>query len=111
MSERVLDSEGWKEEAQAVINDVKDHVKTIEVSQSLANSNSRIYLNVETLEGNKFTFELTVQGFKFCGEGFDRNDWANNDYYETPYALLNSVSPRFKEAFMDVLFRKLTYCK
>ena len=28
-------SKGWKEEAQAVIQDVKKHVKTIEVSEKL----------------------------------------------------------------------------
>ncbi|CAG9761512.1 unnamed protein product [Ceutorhynchus assimilis] len=111
MSDRVLDSEGWQEEAQAVINDVKDHVKTIEVSRALASSNSRIFLNVETLEGVKYTFELTVQGYRFCGKVFDKDDWENSQYFETPYALLNSVSARFKESFMDVLFRKLTYCK
>ncbi|KAL1517741.1 hypothetical protein ABEB36_001472 [Hypothenemus hampei] len=111
MSDSVLDADGWLEEAQGVINDVKDHVKHIEVSKSLESSNSRIFLNVETLEGNKYTFELTVQGFRFCGQDFDRDDWQNQNYFETPYALLNSVSPRFKEAFVDVLFRKLTYCK
>lgn len=110
-SDRVLDSEGWLEEAQGVINDVKDHVRIIEVSKTIPSSNSRIFLNVETLEGNRYTFELTVQGFRFCGKDFDHNDWDNADYFETPYALLNSVSPRFKEAFVDVLFRKLAYCK
>ncbi|XP_050295326.1 GSK3-beta interaction protein [Anthonomus grandis grandis] len=110
MSERLLDTEGWKEEAQAVINDVKDQVKSIEIS-TIPSSNSCIFLNVETLEGEKYTFELTVQGFKFCGKGFNENNWENNQYFETVYALLNSVSPRFKEVFMDVLFKKLAYCK
>lgn len=111
MSDRVLDEQGWREEAQGVINDVKDQVKLIEVSKSLQSSNSCIYLNVETLEGEKYTFELTVHGFKFCGKEFDSKSWENSQYFETPYALLNSVSPRFKDAFMDVLLRKLTYCK
>ncbi|XP_066156709.1 GSK3-beta interaction protein-like [Euwallacea fornicatus] len=109
--DRVLDAEGWQEEAQSVINDIKDHVKTIQVSQALESCNSRIFLNVETLEGQKYTFELTVHGFRFCGKDFDLNDWDNGDYYETPYALLNSVSAKFKEAFVDVLFKKLAYCK
>ncbi|ENN72268.1 GSK3-beta interaction protein [Dendroctonus ponderosae] len=111
MAERVLDADGWLEEAQGLISDVKDHVKRIEVSKALTSTNSRIYLNVETLEGGKYTFELTVQGFRFCGKDFDLDNWENADYYETPYALLNTVSPRFKESFMDLVFRKLAYCK
>ncbi|KAF7283141.1 GSK3B-interacting protein-like [Rhynchophorus ferrugineus] len=111
MSERILDTQGWQEEAQAIINDVKDHVKLIEVSKHLQSTDSRIYLNVETLENARYTFELTVQGFRFCGDSFDSNNLENDNYFETPYALLNSVSPSFKNSFMDVLFQKLNYCK
>ncbi|XP_030760757.1 GSK3B-interacting protein [Sitophilus oryzae] len=111
MSEHLLDSQGWQEEAQAIINDVKDHVKLIEVSKQLQSTDSTIYLNVETLEHAKYTFELTVHGFRFCGNNFDENTLQNNEYFETPYALLNSVSPGFKNSFLDVLFQKLNYCK
>ena len=33
--EVLLDEEGWKEEAQAVIADVREHVELIEISKTL----------------------------------------------------------------------------
>ena len=37
-------SKGWKEEAQAVIQDVKKHVKTIEVSEKLQVKRKKTFL-------------------------------------------------------------------
>jgi len=75
----------------------------------LQNSDSCIYLNVTTLEGEKFTIKLNAEGFSVCARGqYDRDDKDEEvEFYETPYALLNHVSPRFTKAFGDSLANKL----
>ncbi|KAK9745867.1 GSKIP domain [Popillia japonica] len=67
MTERVLDLENWKLEADAVINDIMDHVKEAFISQNIYSNNQRIYINIETLEGDKFCVELSCNGFRICG--------------------------------------------
>lgn len=58
-----LDKDQWKLEAQAIINDVKQHVMDIKVSEKLQNSNQFFYLNLITLENLKFCIELSNAGF------------------------------------------------
>lgn len=108
----LAESKGWKEEAEAVIHDVKDQVKDIKISEKLQSTNSCIYLNLTTVEDLKFTVELSPQGFVVVAK--DLHDTVqvetpseNLTYFETPYSLLDSVSPGYREAFGKSLASQL----
>ena len=67
-------------------------------------TNTSIYLNLTTVEDLKFTIELSPQGFVVVSK--DVHDTIsievpseNLTYFETPYSLLDSVSPGYREAF------------
>lgn len=107
MSGHVFDPDNWKLEAEVVINDVKDHVKTLEISEKLGSDYNVIYLNLITNEGNNYCIQLSAQGFRVVGYESDVNDLDSEVYFETPYSLLNSVSPSFKVSFANALFKKL----
>ena len=105
----LADSQGWKEEAEAVIKDVKDHVKLIAIAENLQSTNCCIYLNITTIEDTKLTVELSSQGF--CVVSWHGHDHVNAEdkltYFETPYSLLDTVSPGYRDAFGHTLASQL----
>jgi len=111
----LADSKGWKEEAKAVIYDVKDQVKDINISEKLEGTNTCIYLNITTVEDLKFTVELSPQGFVVVAKDvhdtisvdISEENSDNLTYFETPYSLLHSVSPGYQEAFGKSLASQL----
>lgn len=107
MEEYLLDENSWKLEAGSVIRDIKNHVKSVAISQTLQCTNHRIFLNLETLESRKVCVEICANGFRIVGNEFDNADLDKMDYYETPYSLLNTISPMFSESFRDELMEKL----
>lgn len=109
--DHVLDAEQWKLEAEAVINDVKNHVQSFTVSDNLQSTNVSIFLNLTTLENLKFCVKLTAAGFTIVGNKHD--DTSNNGdmYFETPYSLLNFVSPQYRNSFGNSLLDKLNQLK
>lgn len=106
-NERVLSEDSWKEEASAVIKDIQNHVKMIDVSKTLANCNNAIYLNLLTFEDKEYCIELTGAGFTIVGEKFDSNNISTEIYYETPYSLLNNLSTGYQQSFGNELALKL----
>ncbi|GFU02849.1 GSK3-beta interaction protein [Nephila pilipes] len=106
-SEQCID---WHEEAMAVIRDVGFALKDITISTFLPQSQTEIYFNVQTREGQKFCVELSSYGFKVVSECFDKVDESYKDqtYYETPYALLDKYSYQFRECFAAALEKKLS---
>ena len=101
---------GWKCEALAVIHDIHSFVKQISISISLPCDNNGVYLNLETKEDNTFTIEMSSAGFRICGLKLDTNDTEADDstvYYETPYALLDNISPLYRQCFGQELAQKL----
>ncbi|XP_017877965.1 GSK3-beta interaction protein [Ceratina calcarata] len=106
-SNEVLNEEQWKLEAQAVIGDVKNHVKEIKVAENLRNNNQFVYLNLTTLEGSKFCIELSAAGFAIVGNEHDDTSHRRTEHFETPYSLLDLVSPRYRDSFGSSLQRKL----
>ncbi|EGI67204.1 PREDICTED: GSK3-beta interaction protein [Acromyrmex echinatior] len=106
-ADRVLDAEQWRLEAQAVINDVKKHVQDLRVSERLTSTNQMIYLNLITLEGLRFCVELSAAGFAIIGNRHDDTSNARNERFETPYGLLNFVSPQYRNSFGNALLDKL----
>lgn len=98
----------WSEEAAAVISDVKGHVQKIFISTVLQPTELEIYLNCETLESKKCTIRLSTDGFQIVSNTFDKIDNLNGIAYETPYALLNELSPGYTNAFGNELSTALS---
>ena len=81
----------------------------------LQSSSSHIYLNLTTLECRDFTVQLTAQGFQIVAEAHDTvqessnsdDDEEERDFFETPYSLLNKISPGYSDAFGNNLLQKL----
>lgn len=107
MTEKVLDAENWCLEADAVIKDVENHVLYIKLSESLISTNQHIYLNVTTKENTDYCIELSGLGFRIVGKQFDKTDAMEEEWFETPYSLLNRISPMFSNSFGNALVNKL----
>ncbi|CAD6226708.1 GSCOCG00005874001-RA-CDS [Cotesia congregata] len=107
--EKVLDENQWKIEAQAIINDVKNHVQDISISQKLQSTNSKIYLNLTTLESDKYCVKVSSAGFAVASDHHDTitNSQTEAQVFETPYGLLDSISPKYRESFGNDLINKL----
>ena len=73
-------------------------------------NNSQIYFNITTLEGQNLTVKLNSQGFAIVSLGShdvieiedsaaeeekEQNQHQPN-YFETPYSLLDSISPAYR---------------
>lgn len=112
------DQLGWRSEALAVIEDIKQFVTEIHISQVLPCDENGIYLNLETKENASLTVELSSAGFRVCGHRYDsleadencctENPIKLNVYYETPYALLDSISPAYRNSFSSELAQRLS---
>lgn len=99
--------DNWRNEAEGVIKDIQEHVKEVSVSDSLEKNNRKIYLNVTTLEDKKYCLELSCHGFRIVGQDYDLINIEDNPFFETPYSLLNSISPSFQQSFNNSLLSKL----
>lgn len=97
----------WPDEAAAVISDVKIHVREIVVSNVLPSTDLEIYLNCETLEAKKYTIRLSGDGFQIVSNAYDKIESSNGFPYETPYALLNEISPAYRTSFGNELTKAL----
>ena len=107
-SEEVISLDNWKTEAGAVIKDVGNHVKHLAISEKLESCNTNIFLNLTTKEDQKYTIEQSACGFQIVGLDHDSVSLTPNDYFETPYALLDSLSPEYRKSFGTDLMAKLS---
>jgi len=105
--ETFLDEEGWKDEAKAVIKDIADYVQLVCVSESLPSCRSQIFLNLITKEGESYTIALNPEGFKVVGHSLNTADREGENVYETPYSLLDNLSPAYRQAFGNDLTNQL----
>jgi len=105
--ETFLDEEGWKAEAKGVIQDIQKYVTAVKVSDILPSSRNTIYINLTTKETIDYTIELTAQGFKVVGDRHDTDVLKDEIIYETPYSLLDNISPAYRQAFGDHLTDQL----
>lgn len=99
----------WQSEAQAVINDVKSHVKHITVSDRLPSSRTHIFLNLTTLEGRRMCVQISSAGFQVVGNEYDEtgDQSSYEEIFETPYALLSVVSEGYAQSFGGELAKAL----
>jgi len=113
------------DEANAIINDVKAHVAEIAISSKLASSATQIYLNIRTIESATCCVQVTSRGFKIVSSQYDTIDEdkalkaalldngdeeaeeEEEEIFETPYALLDKISPRYVESFGNQLCQQL----
>lgn len=109
MTDQVLTEETWPQEAEAAINDIRKHVKAVNISGKIKSTNRRVVINLTTLENKDYCIEMSAAGFKIIGKRHDNMSLANADHtsYETPYALLNSISQKYRESFGGELMNKL----
>lgn len=104
-----VEPDNWKSEAEGVINDIKEHVTEVNISKTLESNNGYIFLNITTIESARFCVELSKNGFCVVGDSYDEvNHEKEQIYYETPYSLLNAISPQFCESFGNALLSKLS---
>lgn len=102
-SEELMD---WQEEAKAIINDVKAHLKTVQVSERLESTDRRIYINATTLEEQNLCICVSSMGFRIVGQQFDTVNAEveeKSKIYETPYALFTDISPLYVKSFGEAL--------
>jgi hypothetical protein len=104
MSEHLLDAENWRVEANAVVRDIGKHVRKIDVLDS---TDQLIYFNLTTIEGKDFCVELSGNGFRVVGTSHNQKNDSSDEYFETPYTLLNKISPTFQQSFGNELVEKL----
>ncbi|RZC34480.1 DUF727 domain containing protein [Asbolus verrucosus] len=109
MSDQVLDAENWKVEANAVAKDIENHVKSVVVLDD--GTDECVYFNLTTLEGRDFCIELSASGFRVAGTKHSDKTSDNDDYFETPYGLLNQISELFHQSFGNELLSKLNNLK
>ena len=93
----------WKEEVAAVINDIKNHVKEVIISDEIKSSNTEVYFNLETLENNRYLIKLSSEGFAIVGTNYNTInidvDVDEAKYYQTPYSLLSDISKKYVDSF------------
>jgi hypothetical protein len=94
-------------EAEEVIKEVSYAVKSVQISSVLPNSIDLVYLNLETKENKEFCVELSVRGFRVVSKCFDKIQDLEFKFYETIYALLDDLSPEYRNTFGDTLVMKL----
>lgn len=94
-------------EAEEVIKEVSYAVKSVQISSVLPNSPDLVYLNLETKENKEFCVELSVRGFRVVSTCFDKIQDLEFKFYETIYALLDDLSPEYRNTFGDTLAMKL----
>ncbi|CAG9808043.1 unnamed protein product [Chironomus riparius] len=103
--EKVID---WQEEAEGVINDIKNHVKLIEISSKLISDGSNVFLNIVLLEGKSMTVLLDSQGFHIVSENeLDTCEMENIESFETIYSLMEQHSKEYTKSFGNELIKKL----
>uniref|UniRef100_A0A8D8REF8 GSK3-beta interaction protein n=2 Tax=Cacopsylla melanoneura TaxID=428564 RepID=A0A8D8REF8_9HEMI len=105
-----MDTINWRDEANHVIQDIRDLVQMIQISDQQPDDNC-IYLNMITKERKDYTIKLCQFGFCIVARKINSpkpvNESDNVVYYETPYSLLASVSGSYYESFGNKLRTKL----
>lgn len=95
----------WFTEAKSVIESERSLLNHIDIS-SLAVLDG-IYLNIETLENQRFCVLLNNQGFRVVSKAFDQDTNISQTYYETQFALLSNISKGYNQRFNELVIAKL----
>ena len=114
-----MDVQDWVIEANAIVREVAPFVDSAALADVLnakernglePDSVQRVFINLRIREGHKYTILLGQFGFKVVANQFDHIDAEleeTNAYFETPFALLQSLSPKYTQSFGEELIYKL----
>ncbi|GMR57050.1 hypothetical protein PMAYCL1PPCAC_27245 [Pristionchus mayeri] len=100
-------------EAVAAIHELSFAVESICVSEMLPRTGDLLFVNVTTTEGQPYCLELTQKGWRITSI---RSDCMIGDftklelfikYYDSLYALLDDISPGYKQRFGERVAKKL----
>ena len=106
-----------EEEAVSAVREFSFAVQTICISEMLPRTAELLFLNITTLEGSTYCVELTGKGWRIASH---RQDCMNGDfrqlathtrYFESLYALLDTLSPLYRQQFGSRLLSKLNELK
>ncbi|CAD6195398.1 unnamed protein product [Caenorhabditis auriculariae] len=100
-------------EAIAAVHELSFAVQSISVSEMLPRTPDLIFVNVTTIEGQPYCLELTLKGWRItslrsdCMVGdFTRLDLFTK-YYDSLYALMDTISPGYRARFGEKLAQRL----
>ncbi|CAB3397192.1 unnamed protein product [Caenorhabditis bovis] len=100
-------------EAIAAVHELSFAVQSISVSEMLPRTPDLIFVNVTTLEGQPYCLELTLKGWRItslrsdCMVGdFTRLEMFTK-YYDSLYALMDTISPGYRARFGEKLAQRL----
>merc|ERR1712010_20646 len=108
--ERLLNDEGWVEEANGVIKEVEAYVKQLTISSSISSSSLAIHLNLVTLENANYTVRLCERGFSIVADQLDSVHWDGETVYETPHSLLDNISLGYRQVFLSQSYLGFLHC-
>ncbi|ELU03636.1 hypothetical protein CAPTEDRAFT_186190 [Capitella teleta] len=101
-------------EAEEAAKEIAFAVKDVVVSQELPYTKDLVYMNLTTRENQRLCIQLSCQGFRIVGNEFNKvttDERKFSRHFETIYALLDDVSPGYRNSFGDALFMKLSALK
>lgn len=111
----------WDKEAKLIAKNIEQFVKSVKVSTTgddeegdfQNKAHLKTFLNLETLEGDKFHVLINESGFTIQPPTSNTVDFDSKQQrltYETIYALLDDNSVEYRKAFANALINKLQSC-
>ncbi|CAI4222061.1 unnamed protein product [Auanema sp. JU1783] len=100
-------------EAISAVHELAHEVQDISVSEMLPRTSDLIFVNIKTQEGQPFTLELTMKGWRIASSHTDcmYGDYTkvelHTHYYKNARELLNIVSPDHATRFNECVAKKL----
>jgi len=95
----------WYAEAKSVIKNERSLLHFIDISP--LTTSLGVYLNIETLENQKFCVLLNDRGFRVVAKAFDQDNNNSQISYETLFALLSKISKGYCRKFSESVVAKL----
>uniref|UniRef100_A0A0K0DEW9 DUF727 domain-containing protein n=1 Tax=Angiostrongylus cantonensis TaxID=6313 RepID=A0A0K0DEW9_ANGCA len=101
-------------EAIAAVHELSHEVHDISVSEMLPRTSDLIFVNVKTQEGQPYTLELTLKGWRIASSHTDcmNGDYTKVDlhtrYFRNARDLLSFISPDHTTRFNECLAHKLS---
>ncbi|KAK3580474.1 hypothetical protein CHS0354_001075 [Potamilus streckersoni] len=103
------DNYSLKIEANEIVKEVSYSVNEVKVSEKLPKTKELVYLNICTKENVKLCVELSLQGYRVVSRNYDiiEEKMSESRFFETIYALLDTLSPGYRNTFSEALMMKL----
>uniref|UniRef100_G3MMS4 GSKIP domain-containing protein n=1 Tax=Amblyomma maculatum TaxID=34609 RepID=G3MMS4_AMBMU len=96
----------YQDELKSIIEEIRFGVGDVSMS-SLPSDGLASYFNLQTKEGKRMCVLMSRQGFQVVGNEYDMRDIEDGQCYETINALLDSLSPAYRQLFSEALTKKL----